>query len=95
MLAIGIPALRIISLTFPLTAATMISGYIISGLGTGTVTMVASALRQLIILLPCVFLIGKIGGISYVWYAFWLSEGCAFVYAIISLRKKLKTVIGN
>jgi putative MATE family efflux protein len=95
MLAIGIPALRIIALTFTLTAATMISGYIISGLGTGTVTMVASALRQLIILLPCVFLIGKTGGISYVWYAFWLSEGCAFVYAIISLRKKLKAVIGN
>jgi putative MATE family efflux protein len=93
MLAMGIPALRIISLTFILTAATMVSGYVVSGLGTGSVTMLATAIRQLIILLPCVIIIGKIGGISYVWFAFWLSEGCALVYAITSLRKKLKPVI--
>jgi hypothetical protein len=94
MLAMGIPALRIICLTFTLTAVTMISGYIVSGLGTGSVTMIAAAIRQLIVLLPCVLIIGKIGGISHVWYAFWISEGCALVYAVMSLRKKLKSVTG-
>jgi putative MATE family efflux protein len=92
MLAMGVPALRIIAVTFTFTAATMISGYIVSGLGTGSVTMISAAIRQLIILLPCVILLEKIGGISCAWFAFWISEGCAFVYAIISLRKKLKNV---
>ncbi len=90
MLKIGIPALRIISITFALGSCTMIIGYVISGLGNGFVNMIATALRQLIVLLPCVLIIGKIGGISYVWISFCISEACAFVYAVVQLGKNLK-----
>lgn len=90
MLSMGIPALRIISVTFAFASATMIIGYIISGLGNGTVNMTATALRQIILLLPCVWGIGKLWGMESIWYAFWIAELLAFLYAALSLKGKLK-----
>ena len=95
MLAVGIPGLRIIAVTFAFASATMIIGYIISGLGDGTVNMLAAALRQLVILLPCVYLLGMLGGIGVVWYGFWLSEAAAFLYALYEWKKRGKTICGT
>jgi putative MATE family efflux protein len=92
MLAIGIPALRIISAIFMLSSVTMVIGYIIAGLGNGMINMLSAAIRQIIMLLPFVLLIGKLCGISYVWYSFWISEVCAFVFALYNLGKKLRAI---
>ncbi|MDO4330332.1 MAG: MATE family efflux transporter [Lachnospiraceae bacterium] len=89
MLTIGISGLRIIAVTFVFASATMIIGYIISGFGNGTVNMIATALRQLLILLPAVYLIGTIRGVSAVWFAFWISELAAFAYALHELKRHL------
>lgn len=93
MLTIGMPGLRIIAMTFAFASATMIIGYIISGLGNGYVNMIATALRQLIILLPTVYLIGKVCGINAVWFAFWISEIAAFVYALYEWKRHISRVI--
>lgn len=92
MLKIGVGALRIISLTFTLGSCTMITGYVISGLGNGFVNMIATAIRQLIVLLPLVAVIAHIGGISYVWISFCVSEICAFAYAVTMLKKNLNAL---
>lgn len=92
MAKMGIPALRIISVSFLPAAVTMITGYLISGLGNGMVNMIATALRQLILLVPLVLLFGKIGGIGAVWFAFWISETAAFIFAVICLKKELKKI---
>lgn len=42
MLVLGIPALRIISISFVFTAVTILCGYFASGLGNGMVDMSAS-----------------------------------------------------
>jgi putative MATE family efflux protein len=94
MLAIGVPALRIISATFILTSVTMVIGYVISGLGNGNVNMLSAAIRQIVVLLPLVYVIGRVSGISYVWFAFWVSEICAFVFAVINLRIRLVKLNG-
>lgn len=86
MMQIGVPALRIIAPVFLLAAVTMVTGYLISGLGNGMVNMVGTAIRQLVILLPSVWLINRISGIDYVWYAFWISEIAAVLYAILRLK---------
>lgn len=70
MMTIGVPALRIICISFIFASLTMVIGYMISGLGNGLVNMIATAIRQLIILLPCVLLLGQLGGIQIVWFAF-------------------------
>lgn len=89
MIGIGVPALRIISVTFVFAAVTMVTGYAVSGLGNGVVNMTGTALRQLILLIPLVFLAGKLGGLSAVWFAFWISELLAFFYAVWSLKREL------
>lgn len=90
MLEIGIPALRIISCSFALGAATLTMGYCASGLGYGITAMVSAFLRQLVVLVPGFWLLSRIGGISCVWYAIWIAELCAVVFAFFSLRGLLR-----
>lgn len=89
MISIGKPALRIISVSFIFASLTLVIGYLISGLGNGMVNMLSTVIRQLIVLLPCVILLGQLGNIHYVWFAFWVSEFLAFLFAWYSLKKEL------
>lgn len=84
MLALGIPALRIISVTFVFAAVTMILGYAASGLGNGFINMASTGLRQFVILVPLVWLLARTAGVHLVWYAFWAAEPAATVYAAFS-----------
>ncbi|MCC8358085.1 MAG: MATE family efflux transporter, partial [Oscillospiraceae bacterium] len=88
--AIGVPALRIIALTFPCAAVTIVSGYFASGLGNGVVNMAGGALRQLVPLLPLAWLFTANLGIGCTWYAFWVSEAAAVVYSLLSVRHEMK-----
>ena len=84
MLLLGVPALRIISVTVVFAAVTMILGYAASGLGNGLINMIGTGLRQVIILVPLARILGKTAGIHAVWYAFWVAEPLAMIYALIS-----------
>lgn len=90
MLAIGVPALRTICGTFALAAITMILGYTVSGLGNGVVNMLGTALRQVILLVPGMYLLARMGGVGMIWYAFWPAEIVAAVYALLATRRVLK-----
>lgn len=90
MLAIGVPALRTICGTFALAAITMILGYTVSGLGNGMVNMLGTALRQVILLVPGMYLLARMGGVGMIWYAFWPAEIIAMVYALLATCRVLK-----
>ncbi len=92
MLALGAPALRIIAPTFALASVTTVHGYVVSGLGTGTVNMLGTALRQFIVLLPIAYLLASVSGVSLVWYSLWASELIACAYAVAHSRLILKRV---
>ena len=85
-LAIGVPGLRIIAVTFVLGSVTTVLGYTCSGLGNGMVSMIGTGLRQFLPLVPLAFLFGSLGGIGAIWYAMWISEALAVLYAIFSAR---------
>lgn len=87
MIRIGIPALRIISVTFIFSSVTMVLGYSATGLGNGIINMLGTALRQFILYVPFTYLFAKIGGMNLVWYAIWISEGIAVIYTIISVKR--------
>ena len=91
MLKIGVPALRIISLTFVFASVTMITGYIASGLGDGMTNMTGSILRQFMPLIPCAYLLAKTGGIGSVWYAVWISETTALIFSVFRIFRLRKT----
>lgn len=92
MLAIGVPALRVISISFAVASVTMITGYFLSGLGDGVTNMVGAFLRQFVPLIPAAWLFAKFGGIQAVWYAIWISEICGAVYAVARLCRKRKVL---
>jgi Na+-driven multidrug efflux pump len=90
MLSIGVPAMRIISATFALASVTMVLGYAMSGLGNGVVNMLGTALRQLILFVPLAYLFASRFGVERVWFAMWISEGVAMLYAIVAARATMK-----
>jgi putative MATE family efflux protein len=90
MLALGVPALRIISVTFVFASVTLIMGYSMSGLGNGVVNMLGTALRQLIIFVPLAYLFASHLGVEKVWYAMWVSEVIAMLYAVFASRSVLR-----
>ena len=90
MVVIGVPAFRIISVTFVFSSVTMILGYSMSGLGNGFINMLGTALRQLIIFVPLAYLFAIIFGIERVWYSMWISETDAMFYAIYASRNTLR-----
>ena len=92
MLTLGIPALKIISVSFVMSAITILCGYFTSGLGNDIINMVGAAIRQLILLVPSLWIFIKISGISHGWYAFWIAEIVACVYNYCMSHKLLKTI---
>ncbi len=44
--------------------------------------MIATALRQLVLLVPCLWLLSRFCGVANCWYAFWISEVVAMAYAV-------------
>lgn len=89
MLALGVPAIRIICVTFSLASVTMILGLCASGLGNGTINMIGTAVRQVILLLPCFALLKTVFGLQYAWFAMWIAEVIAMLFAVISTRREI------
>ena len=75
MLRIGIPALRIISLSFPIAGFCIGCGSVFQALGYSVYSMIVSLVRQLFVLIPCAFLIGRLtGNVTMIWWAFVVAE---------------------
>lgn len=95
MLSLGIPALRIISVSFVAASVTMLTGYFASGLGDGMTNMIGAFLRQFCPLIPCAYLFSRIGEIGLVWYSIWIAEAAAVIYAVLRLRLLVKSRVSD
>ena len=74
LLAIGVPALRIISTSFLLAGFCIVAGSVFQALGHGVLSLTVSVVRQLIVLLPAAFVLARLGGLRVVWWSFPLAE---------------------
>jgi Na+-driven multidrug efflux pump len=90
MLILGVPALRIIAVTFIPASITMVLGYSMSGLGNGLINMIGTGLRQLIIFVPLLYVFARTFGVGNSWYAVWISEAAAVIYSITAAIRILK-----
>ncbi len=86
MLEIGIPALRIISTTFVLTAVTTIFGGVFQALNNSSKAFWI-AFMQAVVLLGSAFLIGLYNQLTLVWLAFPISEIVVFIMAVYFMRQ--------
>ena len=88
--SLGEVALRLISLSFPLAAISIILGALFQAMGDGFYSMIISIVRQLFILIPCAWLFGKLFGLNAVWFAFLTAEVFALVLSLIFFRRELR-----
>ncbi len=93
MLALGVPALRIISLSFLLAGLSIVASSVFQALGNGVYSLVISALRQLCVLLPCALLFARLYGVSRVWFAFPVAEAFALLLCAAFLTHVWRTKI--
>jgi len=94
MLRIGVPALRIISLSFPVAGFCIGAGTVFQALGYSIYSMINSLVRQLVVLIPCAFVIGKVtGDVTMVWYSFVIAEVFSLTLSVIFFRRIYKNVI--
>ena len=64
MLAMGITALKIICIHFPVAAFCIVTGSLFQALGKATYSMINSIMRQLVVLLPVAYLLGLTGNVN-------------------------------
>lgn len=94
MLRVGVPALRIISLGFPLAGFGIGAGAVFQALGFSVYSMIISLIRQLVVLIPCAYLIGMLtGDVTGVWWAFVVAEVVSLTVSALYLRRVNRDVI--
>ena len=93
MLAIGIPALRIISLCFLPAAFGIMSSSIFQATAHGFLSLWGSLLRQLVGILPLAWILAAVGGVELVWFSFPLAELLGTVYFAAALKHLYRTEI--
>ncbi len=74
MFSLGVTALRILGFSFVFGGVSVMICYALQGFSRGISSLIISALRQVIILLPLASILGKAIGINGIWWSFLISE---------------------
>lgn len=93
MLAIGVKALRAISLSFVFAGFCIIVGSIFQALGNGLYSLIISFARQLILILPVAYILAKLFGLHAIWYSFPIAELASLFLTVLFFRRIYKEKI--
>ena len=93
MLAIGIPALRIICLHFLLAGMSIILSSSFQALGNGMFSLIVSICRQLVVLIPAAWLLSQTGNVNMVWWSFVIAELVSVVMSFALFAQLNKKII--
>lgn len=93
MLAIGVPALRIISLSFSFAGVCIIIVSTFQALGHGFFSMFVSIARQLVVLLPSAFILAALGGLGATWWSFPIAEIASLTLSLVFFRHLYNKII--
>ena len=97
MLAIGVPALRTISLCFVMAGFSIICSTSFQALGNAVYSMIISIARQLVVLLPSAYLLSLAGNVDYGW-SFPIAELVSLgmtVFFLIRINRNVIQYIGE
>ena len=93
MLRWGVPALRIISVSFIFAGVAIVFSSAFQSLGHPINSMIISIARQLIVLVPAAFLLAKTGNPDMVWWSFPIAEIMSLSASIFFMIKIHREVI--
>ena len=74
LLTIGVPAMRIISLSFIFAGFCIVVGSVFQALGNAFLSLIVSIARQLLVILPVAYAFAKYFGLGAVWYSIPIAE---------------------
>ena len=92
MLDIGSKALRIIAIHFPLAGFCIIAGSVFQAVGNPAHSVITSVCRQMVVILPAAYLLGKLGGLDAVWFAFPIAELVSLTLSTIFMVQTVRLV---
>lgn len=95
MLAIGVPALRIISISFVFAGVCIALSSVFQALGKGIYSMCISFARQLVVLVPAAYLLSLSGNVNAVWWSFPIAEIASIAVSLLLFRHVYKTIIAK
>lgn len=93
MLAIGVPALRAISLSFIFAGFCIVCSSVFQALGNGVYSLIMSVARQIVVILPVAFIFAKLFGLDAVWYAYPIAEIVSVVICVFLLKRIINTKV--
>ena len=99
LLAVGVPALRIISLSFWMAGASIALGSSFQALGKSLYSMIVSIIRQLVFLVPLAYVLARygagIGNDDLVWWSYPIAEIASLTVSLLFFRHMYKTLIAK
>ena len=91
MLTVGVPALKTISLSFVGAAFGIINSTVFQATARGMNSLIVSVCRQLVIILPAAWVLGRFVGLSAIWYSFPIAEIASFLISYLLLWREYQT----
>ena len=95
LLEIGVPALRIICLSFMFAGYCIVAGSVFQALGNGIYSMISSVSRQLCVLLPVAYLLSLSGNVNLIWWSFPIAELMSVAMSTFFLIRINRRVINH
>ena len=99
MLTVGIPALRIISLSFCTAGACIALGSSFQALGKSIYSMITSIVRQLVFLVPIAYVLARygasVGNDDLVWWCYPIAEVFSLTLTLLFFRHVYRTMIAR
>ena len=97
MQVIGVPAFRIISIHYVFAGFCIAIGSVFQALGKGTLSLIVSVCRQLLVLIPVAYLLAVFftNNINLFWLCFPIAEVVSFIVSVICYVYIYKKIIKN
>lgn len=87
MIKIGTPALRIIAIHFIFAGFSIVCSATFQAVGKGTYSLITSLIRQLLVLLPCAYVLSLTGNLDLIWLCFPIAEIFSAVTSFILMKR--------
>ena len=95
MLTLGVPALRIISLSFPVASLCIAMGSMFQAFSKSKYSLIVSVGRQLVVLIPVAWLLAQTGEVQNVWWAFPVAELMSLALSVYFYRRINRNIVMN